>query len=376
MSPPSENKRPKRQRHHFSHTLLSIIVGGLFTLVLCEWVLGYYYRSIQSSNQMDAGFFRYHQKMGWELTPNWQGAHKHYDYEVEYKINSSGTRESGELGAPYEIAFVGDSFTFGFGVNDEETFVSLLNKGRNDSNQDFTNYGIPGTSTDQHYILIKEKILPRNPKEIFLVVYLANDLFDNLRSYPLQADFAKPYFKLQGDALELKNVPVPRERKPASVKSETLSSIVLRKQEEEPSWLERKIKRSNTYRALVSLFSVSNQDPVNFEKSFRPALSIFENIIEKMREELDQSGVMLTLVILPGKSFVESPKGVSAQYQGYLRDNILSFVKRENIQVLDLAPVLQKHFSEKGEPLYFANDGHLTVLGHKVLFNEISNRSF
>ncbi len=76
-----------------------------------------------------------------------------------------------------------------------KTFVHILRSKAPPANA-YLNFGIPGYSTDQEYLLIKQQVLYFNPDVILLVVYLANDLFDNELPFPLQANSAKPYFEL------------------------------------------------------------------------------------------------------------------------------------------------------------------------------------
>ena len=60
-----------------------------------------------------------------------------------------------------------------------------------------------------------------------LVVYLGNDILDNMLSYPLQAEQAKPFFVLDKEQqLVTKNIPVPRIIKPAVLRSNTLTTII------------------------------------------------------------------------------------------------------------------------------------------------------
>ena len=94
----------------------------------------------------------YDAKLGWKLKPYWSGKHHHYDYDVEYNINSDGFRGTDAAVKEGGISIVGDSFSFGLGVNDDETFTSLLNVMHHNK---FYNYSVPGYSTDQQLLLVK-----------------------------------------------------------------------------------------------------------------------------------------------------------------------------------------------------------------------------
>jgi len=109
-------------------------------------------------------------------------ASSHFD--VVYDIDASGFRIdplAGKTGS--RVAVLGDSFTFGLGVANGETFVSRLNAGSDDGRH-YLNLGVPGYSTDQELLLLKKTGNALKPDIVLLVVYLANDLFDNNRSFP------------------------------------------------------------------------------------------------------------------------------------------------------------------------------------------------
>ncbi len=109
-----------------------------FSLIAGELFLRFRQNYINKSNTLDQGIIKYDNHVGWRLNPNWKGRHKHHDFDVKYTTNRYGFRGdfmegSEQTGLKY--AFVGDSFTFSFGVNDHETFVHLLNSQKPQSNE-------------------------------------------------------------------------------------------------------------------------------------------------------------------------------------------------------------------------------------------------
>ena len=182
---------------------VSVLLGMAIALTLAEWGLGQYFQRVQSQT-MDPGFMRYHAQLGWSLSPGWTGEHQHYDYRATYNVGPDGFRLQPELSsvdsdAP-RIAVLGDSYTFGLGVADDETFTAILNARGEDQ---YLNYGVPGTSTDQHLLLLDALLSGRVPDQVLLVIYLPNDILDVTLDYPLQADQAKPRFQLQNGELQL-----------------------------------------------------------------------------------------------------------------------------------------------------------------------------
>ncbi len=153
----------------------------------------------------------YHPTRGWAVTP---GLH---DLPVfENKIlnsNSRGVRGKAEYDYARQpkrnrIVTLGDSFTFGDEVSDDETYSSNL--ARLLPNTEVLNLGVHSYGHDQMLLYLKEEGIRYHP-DLVVLGYVWFDTTRNLLSFN---DFAKPKFELTRDGLQLTHVPVPT---PASV---------------------------------------------------------------------------------------------------------------------------------------------------------------
>jgi len=362
----NETQISKQRRALFASII--ILVSLAVALVGGELMLRIRVGYIKKSDHLDQGLIKYDSHLGWRLTPNWTGRHKHYDFDVQYTTNSYGFRgdfmeESKRSGS--KLAFVGDSFTFSFGVNDHETFVSLLNS-QKPQLKTCLNFGIPGFSTDQEYLLIKEQVLYFNPDAILLVVYLGNDLFDNEFPFPLQANNAKPFFELTTNGLVLKNSPVPLKTKPKELARQNLMTVVLGDDHRSGSPAARFLSRFE----LLRLFKINIYkplDPARFDDRFESKLRLFFAIVEKTRRACRQKGVKLSLVLMPGRSFVQLPGSPSAQFQDYLRRKIVENEAKMQVKVIDLASHLRGQYRKSPGKWFYPHEGHLTPEGHRIV---------
>ena len=123
--------------------------------------------------------------------------------------NSKGFR--GKKDSPYtknkeklRILILGDSFTFGDEVSDDETYSYYLQEML--PNTEVINMGVHGYGHDQMLILLKEEGVKYAP-DIVILGFLALDMSRNLLEF---RDYAKPRFFLQGGELKLTGTPVPR----------------------------------------------------------------------------------------------------------------------------------------------------------------------
>lgn len=359
---------PSRQK---LFAAVSLILGTALALMLAEWGLDIYFQRTQSQN-MEPGLIRYDSQLGWALSPGWSGQHTHYDYQADYSIGTDGfriqTEGTADGGAP-QYAVFGDSFTFGLGAQNAETFVSRLNASGQGT---FRNFGTPGTSTDQQLLLMRQ-VLPRDAYAgVLLVVYLPNDLLDNTLAYPLQAEQAKPYFQLQNGRLALSNVPVPLAPKPALLRSTNLSSLVLEGFTVEPSPFEN----TSLARLLSNVVSgrqyeMAELRPV-LERNLAPALELFSALLDDIAREADQSGASLTVALLPGRDAMVNAGGISHHYQEYLRESALAMLEQRDIESVDLMTDIANESDDDIRQMYFPNDGHLTAIGHNYVADRLS----
>lgn len=93
-------------------------------------------------------------------------------------INSQGLRENGEI--PYEtesyrVAFVGDSFVYGFCVEKESGVVEVLEE-KFEGDIDVVNFGVPGWDPAKYFLYIQEEVLLFNPDLIIVNILTSNDI--------------------------------------------------------------------------------------------------------------------------------------------------------------------------------------------------------
>jgi len=126
-------------------------------------------------------FFSENKDLKYELKPNI----KNYNFlGTKININSDGFRDKeypkNKESKIYRVASLGDSNTFGLGVNLEDTYSKVLEKYLNNLSNtkkfEIMNFGVPGYHITQQFVLIKNKINKYNPD--LLIIYLPSDEFE------------------------------------------------------------------------------------------------------------------------------------------------------------------------------------------------------
>jgi lysophospholipase L1-like esterase len=133
--------------------------------------------------------FRADSVLGWALRPSWSGRHEKFDFRVRVHIDAAGFRAMPQVAAPdaRRILVVGDSFAFGWGVEDDETFSAVLARAlARDAPVEVINAGVPGYSTDQYWLFLRERGFALAP-DLVLLVECGNDL-DELASNRIELD--------------------------------------------------------------------------------------------------------------------------------------------------------------------------------------------
>lgn len=114
--------------------------------------------------------------------------HKSYDGRWEFFINGEGFRSKKELNydkppGTIRIMTLGDSFTIGYEVQQEETYSAILEKYLRGKGYpvEVINTGVSGFGTAEELIFFQEEGLKYHPDVVILGFY-ENDLTDNIRS--------------------------------------------------------------------------------------------------------------------------------------------------------------------------------------------------
>lgn len=333
-----------------------------------EVVLRWRNTRIATSDRLDAGMVQYDSTLGWKLSPGWSGNHRHHDYTAKYQINELGFRSDtpfrGRLTADPLVMVVGDSFTFGLGVNDTDTFVHHLGSARV-ANKTWANGSVPGYSTDQQVLLVEQRILGFSPNEIVLVVYVGNDLLDIQYPVPLQVSSPKPYFEPAGNELILRNTPVPLQRQPRPAGVRGLMDAVLGANHR--SLRVRLEQRSELFHLLSETLLPAESHVQEFPTRFAPAVRLFGLLLDRLSRQCERQNVKLSVAVLAGRSFFHSPSSISAQYQEYFREQVIACCERSKLPSIDVATLMRQRNGAASAAWFHPNEGHLTAAGHRLV---------
>lgn len=136
--------------------------------VLGKWIN---YRDVIQFNRH---FASYSPDLGYVLRPNSEGVHSSLEYSNAFKINSFGVRDDESSLDNPQLVFLGDSFTMGWGVDENQTYADLTGRklGVKTLNAGISSYG-----TYREMLLFSK--MKRDSVKLVVLQYCDNDREEN-----------------------------------------------------------------------------------------------------------------------------------------------------------------------------------------------------
>jgi hypothetical protein len=316
-------------------------------------------KNISKTGVIDKQLFEYHPIIGYRFIPNLQTRIQHESGGYLVKTNNLGFRSEIEFTtirkAGYKrILLFGDSFTAGDGVSNKKRFSDLLMQML--PSVEIYNFGMPGTGTDQQYLLYREFARDVDHDLIMIVVLVENIRRVNAKHWFYYNDkkekiiFQKPYFKQENKKLVLKNVPV----NPVQWKIEDLPES------------EKEKGRHPVIRYLINKFGLRElkrkltkyQPLPQYKSSANKDWLLLKSILLKWITEVEKP---VLLVPLPLYDYVEE----KSNYKN-IENRFKEFEGMDNVTLYSPLSDLKKYQIEQRRKFRFEQDVHPSPLGHEA----------
>lgn len=189
---------------------LALLIGStLFALVLGEIafrLMGW--QPMYVSPERDR-FWKYDPLLGWAHQPGQEGIFETRQFRTFVRINQKGLRDREHAyersGDSQRILILGDSFAWGYGVEDSERVSQLLEASLG---VEVINAGVSGYSTDQELLWLREEG-SRYDTDLIILFFTGNDIGHN-RQQLVNTIYYKPRFVREAGQLRLTGYPAPR----------------------------------------------------------------------------------------------------------------------------------------------------------------------
>jgi hypothetical protein len=266
------------------------------------------------------------------------------------------------------IAVLGDSFTFGVGVEDCDTFSSLLALGRPDVN--VLNLGVAGTALPQQ-LFIAERRSNEFPAATLYVFsfYLGNDFGDMLSLRPFWWEAGAQAGGASRESERRKGKRVLEYLNGLSAQVPLRFSYLV----QFLRGMALRLYLGGEATSVDAVFKVMSSSNLQVLDSSRAAL---REALARMKSFAERRNVQVLVVAIPDRYQVIEPlRTLRAEYYGFdikaldplLPNRILAEeTARSGIPLIDPTGCMDKR-ADKGN-LYYTNDNHLTKAGHAAFF--------
>jgi lysophospholipase L1-like esterase len=332
-------------------------------------------------------FCQYHPLMGWINKPGYSDVVTvSRDSSFVVTHNSKGLRDREH---PYErtpgtfrVLALGDSFAWGFGVQDNEVFAEIL-ESLNPS-LEVINMGVSGYGTDQELLYYTEEGY-RYDHDLVVLLFYVNDVSE--LSSSISYRYPKPFFTPDADPLTVINVPVPKtsdtERNLFDNPSTNFGKVkkFLRRNTHTYPFITLRLNAIPWLRQLFLKIGLAEDPsirggiPLYRVDSEEEAWNLLYRLIMELRTISAENRAEFVLVHIPIREAPpENAQGYEGNPEKYARQNddvskrLNAFASENALNYIDLLTVIREgHF--RGIRYYntYERDIHLNAEGHRLL---------
>ena len=289
--------------------------------------------------------------LGFKMAPNFGGRGP---LDVWVKTNSQGLRSDVEhqwAKPPGDIRILGlgDSFTFGWGVSLEESFLKRLEHNlhkKTGSNIEAINAGVPGWDLNHYYVYLRERGIRYSP-DVIVLSYFINDVPESIQ----ETIPANPKHQMGW------------EHKGGLFRSSYLFNFV--------KSLANNIRRKNRFKRVDHLSKLEARWKEmakaggalivdSGQEQTRASSQIIKSLFKKIQFIANQHHSRLIIMLIPDVAQLHHPE------MQHINRVLTSITEEMNIPFTDMTPVFES--SSDPQTFYFwPKDWHTNARGHKKM---------
>jgi hypothetical protein len=315
-------------------------------------------------------------ELGWTIRPGGRTADGRYEANAQAaRARQDVVYETTVPPGRRRVIAVGDSFTHGDGVTNEQTWAYRLERIRGDL--EVVNFGVPGYGTDQAFLRWRRDAAPLRADFAVLGIWPENMCRNlNLVRYFLQpgAGFSgKPRFLVTADGgLDPIGLPVlDGDALVAALSGDAPPPVMAHEYwaqsaDVAPRWFQhsRLLRVVHTLARVYERRAQRNRlyagtDPLGIEVTVA--------IARRFATEARARGAEPIVLLIPMRDLLETWPDEGAL-------PLARALRAQGIEPIDLGPPMTRVVRERGEACCFAADGHLSVEGNELVAGWLAER--
>ena len=378
--------------------LFSILLSALLSVVLLEF--GMRLRKLKSL-QLGAGIEdpHFHHRLHPNETYHFESA----EFNVDIRTNSYGLRGPDDPVIPkppgtLRILMMGDSYTFGFPVRDEETFCHLIQEGLRAQGLpvEVVNAGVSGYAPTLHYVSLRDQFLEFQP-DLVVLWYDLGDIQEDAwfqknivsdgqgRILRVDPSYVNGRYDRWGQIVEhsmlAKYINNKLFRTVWKIKELGLIpylSLAIQGKRSKVAIAEKHRRELSPDLASLDRFLLVRE--TSTPEMLQPYWALNVKYLTMMRELLAERGIPFVLGVypygmvagpdqwVPGREFWGFEAGRTYSADPALR-LFTQFTAGQGMLLLNTFGGFQE--AAKTQKLYYGEDGHMTPAGHRVLAEQV-----
>jgi lysophospholipase L1-like esterase len=341
----------KNNRRAILINLSLIIISTLFALFLSEIALRLMgFKPMYVSPERDQ-FWKYDPVLGWAHQPGQEGIFETPQFRTAVRINEKGLRDRSHSykrqNGTERILVLGDSFAWGYGVEESERFSQQLEKSLN---VEVINAGVSGYSTDQELLWYKNEGI-KYETDLIILELAGNDVGDNDRQL-VSTIYYKPKFVLENGQPILTGYPIPKTSPQGRFiysisQRSALAFFLVQRYFDLQSLLAKSKGSSDHANSTASGISAEKED-------FKLTIALLDEI-----RNIAESRKAKFMIVATGRWWESTSGGTYKDFINTLQDNGFLVLEVESMPGFD------------PEEMLIPNDGHWNQAGHKFVAEKI-----
>jgi len=346
--------------------LLNLSIAGL-VLIICFVLLEAGIRVTKSyaCYAYPQGYYEQDDLLCYKGTPNFTGRFVFSEFDVSMDTNSQGFRDD-ELGSQKRVLLLGDSFAAGVGVEQSESFPSVLQRGL--EGYDVVNAGVPSYDTWRQVRYLESNIEELNP-EIVVLAFFYNDILGDYYNGTCTA-FVRDGYLVSPASMQQSEVSFQTR---AILNTKVQSYCFMNKNL--LGVLETFKKRFEKVESPSEMSLLSYYTKEDYSGKTLESWETTKSLIKQLAQISRENNAEFVIVIIPEQVQVSDKTWTAIELRHGLDRNdydmeklnklLISFGKENGIRVID--PLSEMREAAKEQQLYFPFDKHLTREGHEVI---------